>query len=68
MNSMYGKTIVKPFETCTVIQDSQHDSEKYVSLNYNYTDSVVEVNGRYYIMKVNQSCIIIIMYMQELKY
>ena len=52
MNIMYGKTISKPIETDTVITDSQHDFEKYVSLSYNYIDSVLEVNGRYYINKV----------------
>ena len=52
MNSMYGKTIVKPIETYTIIKYSQHDFEKYVSLNYNCIDSVLEVNGRYYIKEV----------------
>ena len=52
MNSMYGKTIIKPIETDTIIKDSQHDVEKYVSLNYNYIDSVLVVNGRHYIKKV----------------
>ena len=49
MNSMYGKTIIKPIETDTITKDSQHDFEQYVSLNYNYSGSVLEVNGRYYI-------------------
>ena len=40
MNSMYGKTIIKPIETDTIIKCSQHDYGKYVSLNYNYIDSV----------------------------
>ena len=48
---MYGKTIIKPIETDTVVKDSQ-DFEKYISLNYNYIDSVFEVKGRYYIKKV----------------
>ena len=52
MNSMYGKTITKPIEPYTIIAYSQHDSERYVSLNYNYIDSVSEVNGRYYIKEV----------------
>ena len=52
MSSMYGETIIKPIETYTVIKDSQHDFGKYVSLVYNYIDSVLEVNGRYYIKKV----------------
>ena len=28
MNSLYGKTIIKPIDTDTIITDSQHDSEK----------------------------------------
>ena len=52
MNSMYGKTITKPIETDTVIKDSQHDFEKYVSLKYNCIDSALEVNGRYYIKTI----------------
>ena len=52
MNSMYGKIIIKPIETDTVAKDSQDEFEKYISLNYNYIDSVLEVNGRYYIKKV----------------
>ena len=38
MNSMYGKTIIKPIETDTITKDSQHDFGKYVSLNYNCID------------------------------
>ena len=49
---MYGKTIFKPIETDTVINNSQHDFGKYVSLNNNYIDSVLEVNGRYCIKEV----------------
>ena len=52
MNSMYGKTIIKPIETDTVVKDSQEEFEKYISLNYNYIDSALEVKGRYYIKKV----------------
>ena len=52
MNSMYGKTMIKPIETATIIKDSQHDFEKYVSLNYNCIDSVLEVNGRHCIKTV----------------
>ena len=52
MNSMYGKTVIKPIEPDTIIKYSQHDFETYVSLNHNYIDSVLEVNGRYYIKKV----------------
>ena len=52
MNSMYGETITKPVETDTIIKYSKDDFEKYISLNYNHIDSVLEVNGRYYIKKV----------------
>ena len=48
---MYGKTIIKPVETDTIIKDNREDFEKYISYNYNYIDSVLEVNGRYYIKK-----------------
>ena len=52
MNSMYGKTIIKPVETDTIVKDDRDDFEKYISYNYNYIDSVIEVNGKYYIKKV----------------
>ena len=52
MNSMDGKTIIKPIETDTIIKHSQHDSERYVSLNYNCIYSALEVNVRYYIKGV----------------
>ena len=52
MNSMYGKTITEPVETDTMIKDSKDDFGKYISLNYNYIDSVLEFNGRYYIKKI----------------
>ena len=52
MNSMYGKTMIKPIETDTVIKNSQDDFGKYISYNYNYIYSVLEVNGRYYVTKV----------------
>ena len=68
MNCMYGNTIIKPIDTYTIISYSQHDFEKYVSFNYNYIDSVLEVNGRYTLRTLNQLCLIIIIYMQELKY
>ena len=52
MNIMYGKTIIKPVETDTIVKDNQDDSEKCMSYNYKYTGSVLEVNGNYYIKKV----------------
>ena len=39
MNSMYGKTIIEPIETDTIIKDTREDFEKYIPYNYNYIDS-----------------------------
>ena len=52
MNSMYGKTIIKPVETYTIVKDNRDDFEKYISYNYNYIDSVIEVHGKFYFKKV----------------
>ena len=52
MNSMYGKTVIKPIETDTMIQDNNDYFGTCISCNYNYLDSVLEVNGRYYIKQV----------------
>ena len=49
MNSMYGKTIIKPVETDTIVKNNRDDFGKYISYNYNYIDSVIEVNGKFYI-------------------
>ena len=46
MNSMHGKTIIKPVETYTIVKDNINYFEKYVSYNYNYIESVIEVNGK----------------------
>ena len=51
MNSMYGKTILKPIETETVVKTEQ-DYHKYVSFNYNYIQSSIKVGDRYYIKKI----------------
>ena len=48
---MYGKTIIKPVETDTIIKDNNYDFGKHISYNYNYTDSVIEVNDKLYIKK-----------------
>ena len=55
MNSMYGKTIIKPIETDTAVKDNQYDFEKYMSYDYNYVDSVLKVDDRYYINKVKST-------------
>ena len=52
MNSMYGKTVIKPVKTDTIVKDNRDDFEKYISYNYNYIDSVIEVNVKSYIKKV----------------
>ena len=49
---MYGKTIIKPIETDTIIRNNKDDFGKCISYNYNYIDSVLEVNGRYCIKEV----------------
>ena len=51
MNSMYGKTIIKPVETDTIVKDNRDDFEKYISYTYNNIDSVIEVNVKFYIKK-----------------
>ena len=52
MNSMYGKSILKPVETDTIVKDNRDEFEKHISYNYNYTDSVIQINGKFYIKKV----------------
>ena len=65
---MYGKTIIKPVETDTIVKDNRDDFEKYISYNYNYIDSVIEVNGKFYTKKLNQSYHIIIMFIVVLRF
>ena len=55
MNSMCGKTIIKPVETDTVVKDNGDDFEKYISYNYNYIASVVEVSCKFYTQKVKST-------------
>ena len=50
MNSMYGKTILKPIETETIVKQEKY-YHKYVSFNYNYIQSSVKVGDRYCIKK-----------------
>ena len=52
VNSVYGKTIIKPVETDTVVKDNGDDFGKCISYNYSYIVSVIEVNGKSYIKKV----------------
>ena len=52
MNSMYGKTIIKPLETYTVVKFNKDVFEKCIYYNYNYIDSVIQFNGTYYIKTV----------------
>ena len=53
MNSVYGKTTITPIETDTVVKDNLHDFETYITYNYNYNESVLKVDDRYYIKQVN---------------
>ena len=46
---MYGETIIKPVETDIIVKDNKNDFEEYISLNYNYNGSVIEVTGQFYI-------------------
>ena len=68
MNSMYGKTIIKPVETYTIVKDNRDAFEKYISYNYNYIDSVIEVNCKFYIKRLNQSYHIITMFIVVLRF
>ena len=45
------KRLLKPVETDTIVKDNRGDFEKYISYNYIYIDSVIEVNGKFYIKK-----------------
>ena len=45
MNSAYGKTLLKPVETETIIFDSRRKLMKYVKLNYNYVQEYTKVYG-----------------------
>ena len=49
MDSLYGKTIIKPVETDTIVKDHKDDFVKHISYNYNYIDSVIGVNDKPYI-------------------
>ena len=49
MGSMYGKTIIKPVKTYTIVKDNRGDFEKQFPYNYNYIDSVIEVWNYNYI-------------------
>ena len=44
---MYGKTIIKPIETYTIVTDNKDDFGKYISSNCNYIDSVIGVNDTF---------------------
>ena len=65
VDSMHGRTIIKPFDT--IIKYSRGDFGKCISLNHSYIDSVLEVNVRYYINKLNQLWLILIMFIVGLK-
>ena len=52
VNSMYGKTMLKPIETQPIIKYGIDAYNKYVSYNYNYIDNITQVGDRYNIKKV----------------
>ena len=66
MISMYVETMFKLVETDTIIKYSRDDFGKCTPLNYKYIDSVLEINGRYYIKQLNQLCLILIMFTEGL--
>ena len=71
MNSMYGKTIIKPVETDTIVKDNRDDFGKCTSYNYNYNDSVIEVKLMIFLFilrRLNQSYIILIMSIVVLRF
>ena len=47
MSSMYGKTIIKPVETYTIVRDNRDDFGKCFSYTYDYIDSVIDVTDRF---------------------
>ena len=53
MNSMYGKTILKPIETETIVKQKKN-YHRYVYFNYNYIQSSVKVGDRDYIQKLKK--------------
>ena len=67
MNSMYGKTIIKPVETDTIVKDNRDDFEKYISYNYNYIDSVIGLLVSFIAKRLNQYYRIISMFIVVLK-
>ena len=64
---MYGRTVIKPIETDTIVKDNRNDFEKHISYNSNYIGSVIEVNGKFYINKLNQPYHILTMSIVVLK-
>ena len=50
-NSMYCKTMIKPVGTDTIVKDNRDDFEKYILYKHKYIDSVIIVNGKFYISK-----------------
>ena len=51
MNSMYGKTILKPIEVDTVVVPEWR-FEKYINYNYNFIQSCIKVHDKYYVKKI----------------
>ena len=51
MNSAYGRTILKPIETDTVVLPEER-WESYMSLNYNWIERAQKVGKRYYVKRI----------------
>ena len=51
MNSMYGKTILKPIETETVVKTIP-EYEKYIIFNYKFIESAIKVGDKYYVKQI----------------
>ena len=47
-----AKRLLNLLKQILLLKDNRDDFEKYISYNYNYIDSVIEVNGKFYIKKV----------------
>ena len=41
INSMHGKTIIKPMETYTIVKNNRDDFGTYLSYNYIFIGSVI---------------------------
>ena len=69
MNSMYGKTLINQWEQILLLRIIEMILETYISYSYNYIDSLIEVNGKSYVLNMlNQSYLILIMSIVVLRF